>query len=102
MFHLSLTDQFEVLMQDIERSVDTKENQNIMDDNTYDDTTFDFLPPECILRYTKLSANFDINDFEQYESDQRTDDSHNDNDDSTNNRQSEIFKDYLYPPLESF
>ncbi len=101
MSHLSLTEQFEVLMQDVERSVDTEENQNIMDDNTYDDTTFDFLPRERISRYTKLSANFDVNDFDQSESEQSTDNSH-DSDDSANNEQSEIFEDYSCPPLEQF
>jgi len=80
MSHLSLTEQFEVLMQDVKRSVDTEENQNIMDDNTYDDTAFDFLPRERISRYTKLSANSDVNDFDQSESEQRTDNSYDSDD----------------------
>ena len=84
MSHLFLTEQFEVLIQDVERSVDTEENQNIMDDNTYDDIAFDFLPWKRISRYIKLSANFDVNDFDQSESEQSTDNSH-DSDDSANN-----------------
>ena len=52
-------------MQNIERSVDIEEvQQNITDDNLCDKNDFNFLSQECILRYTKISANFDINDFE--------------------------------------
>src|SRR5829696_5482420 len=48
----SLSVQDEVSMQDIRRSVDIEEVQNITDDNLYDDIDFDFLPRERISRYT--------------------------------------------------
>ena len=95
----------EVSMQDIERSVDVEENQNIMD-NSHDEIDFNFLPRECTSRYTKVLANFDINNFVQSESEQSVDDfNDDDNDDSANNEQYEIFEDYScppLPPLESF
>ena len=43
------------LMQDIERSVDTEENQDIMEDDSYINVNFDFLPRERTSRYTKYS-----------------------------------------------
>jgi hypothetical protein len=96
--HSVLSGQNETSMQDVERSVDVEE---------YDDNDFDFLSRERISRYTKLSANFDINDFERSESEPSTD---NDSDDSVNNRDNdsvyngphEIFEDYSCPPLELF
>jgi len=103
-----------VLMQDIERSVDTEENQDIMEDDSYIDVDFDFLPRERTSRYTKysiepiepseseqstdISANYEPNEifedyFEPSESEQRQ---------STDNEPNEIFEDYSCPPLESF
>ncbi|CAG8675977.1 2762_t:CDS:1, partial [Funneliformis caledonium] len=71
----------ETLMQDVERSVDIEEVQDITDSNSYDDIDFDFLPRKHISRYTKLFANFDVNVFErfEFEPEQSTD---NDSDDS--------------------
>jgi hypothetical protein len=92
-------DEQSVDMQDIERYVDIEEVQNITDDNLYDDIDFEFLPRERISRYTtKLSANFDVNDFErsESESEKSTD---NDSDGSVNNGPYEIFEDYACPPF---
>src|SRR3954453_7828905 len=67
--HSVLSGQNEISMQNVERSVDIEEvQQNITDDNLCDKNNFDFLPREHILRYTKISANFNINDFERSES----------------------------------
>ena len=80
-----------VLMQDIERSVDTEENQDIMEDDSYIDVDFDFLPRERTSRYTKYL----IEPIEPSESEQSTDI-------SANYEPNEIFEDYSCPPLESF
>ena len=100
----SLSVQDEVSMQDIRRSVDIEEVQNITDDNLYDDIDVDFLPRERISRYTtKLSANFDVNDFERPESEyEQSADNDSDSDDSVDNGDNgphEIFEDYSCPPF---
>jgi hypothetical protein len=91
--HSVLSSQNETSMQDIEQPVDVEE---------YDNNDYNFLPRERISRYIKLSANFDINDFERSESELNTDNDSDDSDDSVNNEPHEIFEDYSCPPLESF
>ena len=101
--HSVLSGQNEISMQNVKRSVDIEEvQQNITDDNLCDKNNFDFLPRECILRYTKISANFNINDFERSESEPNTD---NNSDNSVYNRLHElhkIFEDYSCLLLELF
>ena len=95
-------------MQNVKRSVDIeKVQQNITDDNLCDENDFNFLSWERILRYTKISANFDINDFEWSESEPNTDNDSYDNNsiNSVYNRlheSHEIFEDYSCLLLELF
>ena len=103
-----MSSQNEISMQNVKWSVDIKEvQQNITDDNLCDENNFDFLSQECILRYTKISANFNINNFERSEFELNTDnDSYdNDSDNSVYNRlheSHEIFEDYSCSLLELF
>ena len=95
-------------MQNVKGSVDIeKVQQNITDDNLYNKNDFDFLSWKRILRYTKISANFNINDFERSESELNTDNDSYDNnsDNSIYNRlheSHEIFEDYSCPLLKLF
>src|SRR3954453_19747984 len=98
--HSVLSGQNEISMQNVKQSVDIEEvQQNITDDNLCDENNFDFLSQERIVRYTKISANFNINNFKRSESEPNTnnDSYDNDSDNSVYNRLHElheIFEDY--------